>query len=179
MKRILFLALTLFFLSGCATERPGLVVQSYPFDPARKAILVQHFDFAPEIATSVSQVAVRDFGEAIALDIQRFLRDAGFRYPLVIALGEPAKGDILIQGTITRVHGGDAQQRKLGESFGFGATEVKATGQIVDLATSRSILAFSFTKQSHYTWLDNQAAVRENLREIAREVATALVQMQK
>ena len=179
MKRILLLALTLFFLFGCATEWPGLVVQSYPFNPEGKAILIQHFDFAPQIATGVNQGAVRDFGEAMALDIQRFLRNAGFRHPLVITPGELARGDILIQGTITRVQGGDARQRKLGELFGFGATEVKAVGEIIDLATSRSILAFSFTKQSHYTWLDNEAAVRENLREIAREVAAALIQMQK
>lgn len=179
MKRILSLALTLFFLFGCAAQRPGLVVQSYPFDPKGKSILIQCFDFAPQIATNVNQEAVQNFGEAIALDIQRFLRSAGFRHPLVIARGEAAKGDILIQGTISRVNGGDALQRKVGETFGFGATEVTATGDVVDLATFRSILAFAFTKQSHYTWLDNEAAVRENLRQIAQEVATALIQMQK
>ncbi len=179
MKRILFLALILFSLYDCAPQRPGLVVQSYLFDPKGKSILIQRFDFAPQIATHVSQEAVQDFGEAIALDIQRFLRNAGFRYPLVIAPGEQAKGDVLIQGTISRVDGGDALQRKLGETFGFGATEVTATGEVIDLATSRSILAFSFTKQSHYTWLDNESAVRENLREIAQEIATALIQMQK
>jgi len=179
MKGILLLALLFFFLSGCAAERPGLVVQSFPFNPAGKAILIQHFDFSPQIATGVDQKAVRNFGEAIALDIQRFLREAGFRHPLVIARGEAARGDILIQGTITRVQGGDAWERKLGEIFGFGASEVKAAGEIIDLATSRSILSFSLAKQSHYTWLDNEAAVRENLREVAREVATALIQMQK
>jgi hypothetical protein len=179
MKRILFLALILFFFLGCAAQRPGLVVQSVPFNPKGKSILIQRFDFAPQIATHVSQEAVQNFGEAIALDIQRFLRNAGFRHPLVIARGEAAKGDILIQGTVSRVDGGDALQRRLGETFGFGATEVTATGDVIDLATSRSILAFAFTKQSHYTWLDNEAAVRENLRQIAQEVATALIQMQK
>ena len=97
----------------------------------------------------------------------------------MIAPGEPAKGDVLIQGSITRVHGGDLQQRRLVETFGFGATEVRAIGEVIDLATSRSILAFTFTKQSHYTWLDNETAVRGNLREIAREIAAAFVQMQE
>ena len=179
MKRILFFALTLFLLFGCAPEKPSLVVQTYPFNSAGKAVLIQCFDFAPQIATNVNQEAVQDFGEAIALDIQRFLRNAGFRHPLMIAPGEQALGDILIRGSVTRVNGGDARQRKLGEIFGFGATEVTATGEVIDLATSTSILAFSFTKQSQYTWLDNEAAVRENLREIAQEIATALTQMQK
>ena len=161
--------------------RRGLVVQSHPFNPAGKAILIQHFDFIPEMATSVNKKAVGDFGETIALDIQRFLRDSGFRHPLVIAPGEPAKGDVLIKGTITRVHGGDAVavQRKLVESFGFGDTEVKAAGEIIDLATSISVMAFSFTKQSRYTWVENEEAVRENLREIAREISTTLIQMQR
>ncbi len=178
MKRMLIPILILWLLCGCAPERPGLVVQSYPFNPRGKTILVQHFDFNPEIANSVDKRAVAGFGESIALHIQRFLKDAGFRYPLVIGPGEQAKGDILIRGTITRVDGGDVQQRMLAESFGLGATEVKASGEIVEVATLKSILAFSFSKQSHYTWLDNEMAVRENLREVAREVATALIQMQ-
>jgi len=179
MKCILLFALTFFFSFGCAAERPGLILQSYPFNPAGKAILVQRFDFSPQIATNVNQEAVRNFGEAIALDIQRYLRTAGFRHPLVIDPGELARGDVLIRGTISRVDGGNAQQRKLGETFGFGATEVTVTGEVIDLPASRSVLAFSFTKQSPYTWLENEAAVRENLRQIAQEVATALTHMQK
>ena len=178
MKRMLISILILWLLCGCAPERPGLVVQSYPLSPKGKTILIQHFDFYPELATSVDKRAVAGFGESIALDIQRFLKGAGFRYPLVIGPGEQAKGDILVRGTITRVYGGDVKQRMLAESFGFGTTEVKASGEIVELATSRSILAFSFSKQSHYTWLDNETAVRENLREVAQEVAKALIQMQ-
>ena len=179
MNRFPIFILSVWILSGCATDRPGLVVQSYPFNPAGKAILIQHFDCSPESATRVKKEEVAGFGEAIALDIQRFLQDKGFRHPLVIVPGEPASGDILIRGTITRVHGGDLRQRMLVESFGFGATEVKASGEVVELATSRSILAFSFSKQSHYTWLENEAAVRENLREVAQEIARALIRMQE
>jgi hypothetical protein len=167
------------FFVGCAAEKPSLVVYSFPLDPAGKAILIQHFDFNPEISTQVKKVTVQKFGELIALDIQRVLKSAGFQHPLVIAPGEEAKGDFLIQGTITRVHGGDLQERRWFEAFGFGATEVRAMGEVVDLAGARSIAAFSLTKQSSYTWLDNEAAVRENLREIAQEIAAILIQAQK
>jgi hypothetical protein len=164
------------FLAGCAAEKPSLVVHSYPFKAQGKSVLVQHFAFHPEISTNVNKGAVQRFGELIALDIQRSLRNAGFQHPLVIAPGEKSQGDFLIQGTITRIHGGDARERKLFETFGYGATEVRATGEIVDLTASRSVAAFSLVKQSSYTWLDNESAVRENLREVAREIAAILIQ---
>jgi len=164
------------FLAGCAAEKPGLVVHSHPFNPEGKTVLVQHFAFNPEISTSLNKGAVQRFGELIALDIQRFLKNAGFQHPLVIAPGEEYKGNFLIKGTITRVHGGDVRERRWFESFGYGATEVRATGEIVDLAASRSVAAFSLVKQSSYTWLDNESAVRENLREVAREIAAILIQ---
>jgi hypothetical protein len=168
-------ALCSFLLAGCAAEKPSLVVYSFPIDPAGKAILIQHFDFNPEISTQVKKEAVRGFGELIALDIQRGLKDAGFQHPLVIAPGEQAKGDLLIKGIITRVHGGDFWERRWVESFGPGATEVRAVGEVIELGRSRSAAAFSLVKQSSYTWLDNESAVRENLKEIAREIAAILI----
>ncbi len=164
------------FLAGCAAEKPSLVVHSYPFNPRGKSVLVQHFACNPEISTNLNKGAVQRFGELIALDIQRFLKNADFQHPLVIAPGEESQGDFLIRGTITRVHGGDVRERRWFESFGYGATEVRATGEIVDLAASRSVAAFSLVKQSSYTWLDNESAVRENLREVAREIAAILIQ---
>lgn len=175
MPYALGVLLALFLGGGCASEKPSLVVYSFPLDPAGKAILIQHFDFNPEISTLVNKAAVKDFGELIALDIQRSLKSAGFQHPLVISPGEQSGGDFLIKGTITRVHGGDLRERRWFESFGPGATEVRATGEVVDLGTSRSVAAFSLVKQSSYTWLDNESAVRENLREIAREIAAILI----
>jgi hypothetical protein len=169
-------ALCVFLLFGCAAEKPSLVVYSFPLDPAGKAILIQHFDFNPGISTQVKKEAVQRFGELIALDIQRGLKSAGFRHPLVIAPGEQAKGDLLIKGTITRVHGGDFRERRRVESFGPGATEVRAVGEVIELSTSRSAAAFSLVKESSYTWLDNESAVRENLKEIAQEIAAILIQ---
>ncbi len=49
-------------------------------------------------------------------------------------------------------------------------------GEVVDLAAARSLTAFAFVKQSSYTWLDNEAAVRENLRGITQEIAATLIQ---
>ncbi len=179
MKRILPILFTALFLLGCAAERPGLIVQSYPLKLAGKVILIRHFDFDPEIATAVRKETVRDFGESIALDLQRFLKGAGFRQTVVVAAGEAAQGEILITGAIVRVNGGDAMQRRYLELFGFGATEVKAAGEVVDLASSRPVVAFSLTRNSHYTFLDNESAVRENLREIARDIAAALSDQDK
>jgi hypothetical protein len=172
------LCAAIFLLSfvGCAGNQPSLVAYSYPFNAGGRAILIQHFAFNPGISTNVNQGAVQKFGELIALDIQRFLGNANFDHPLVIGPGEKAKGDFLIRGTITRVHGGDFRERRSFEVFGFGATEVRAVGEVVDLASSRSVAAFSLTKQSSYTWLDNESAVRENLREVAREIAAILIQ---
>lgn len=167
------------FFVGCAAEKPSLVVYSFPLDPAGKAILIQHFDFNPEISTNVNKGAVQGLGEWIALDIQRVLKSAGFQHPLVIAPGELAEGDLLIKGTINRVHGGDHRERKGFEVFGYGATEVRVRGEIVELAAARSAAAFSLVKQSSYTWLDNESAVRENLREIAQEIAAILIQAQE
>jgi len=172
----LLYALCFFLLAGCAAEKPSLVVHSYPFNPGGKTVLVRHFACNPEMSTNLDKGVVQRFGELIALDIQRFLKNAGFQHALVIAPGEESQGDFLIQGTLIRVHGGDARERRLFESFGFGGTEVRATGEIIDLAASRSVSAFSLVKQSSYTWLDNESAVRENLREIAREIAAILIQ---
>ena len=165
-----------FFGVGCAAEQPRLIAYSYPFSPEGKTILIEHFAFNPGISTKVNRAAVERFGELIALDIQRFLGKAKFKHPLVVAPGEAAQGDFLIRGTITRVHGGDSWERRTGEVFGFGATEVTATGEVVDLAASQSVTAFSFTKKSSYAWTDNESAVRENLREIAQEIAAILMQ---
>lgn len=182
MKVIFFIILSLSTLSGCGPTLPGMpsmVVKTYPFNPAGKMILIQHFDFNPEFATNVDPSSVQKFGEVIAFDIRNYLSRAGFKYPVVVRAAEPFEGDFLIIGTITRVSGGNVQQRRYLELFGFGATEVKAVGEVIDIKTSTSLVGFSFTKRSHYTWNNNEAAVRENIREIAQEIAEVIVQSKK
>ena len=176
MPYALCAAVLLLLGAGCAATPPNLVSYSYPFSAKGRAVLIQQFAFNPGVSTKVSQDAVKNFGELIALDIQRFLGNAHFDHPLVIAPGEQAGGDFLILGTITRVNGGDAQERRTFEVFGFGATEVRAVGEVVDLTASRSVASFSLVKQTSYGWLDNESAVRENLREVAREIAAILIE---
>jgi hypothetical protein len=89
------------------------------------------------------------------------------------------KGDLLIRRTIKRVSGGHATHRKLFELFGFGVTEVTAVREIIDTKTTRSLVGFSFTKPCHYTRQGNEAAVRENVSEIAQEIAQVIIQIQE
>jgi hypothetical protein len=182
MKAIGCVILSFFALAGCGPilpNTPSMVVRTYPFNPAGKMILIQHFDFNPAIATNVDRPSVEKFGELIAFDIQKYLKRAGFKNPLVVQAKEPLEGDFLIKGTITGVSGGNIQQRKYLEWFGFGATEVKVVGEVLDIKTSLSLVAFSFTKQSHFTRKANEAAVRENIGEIAQEIAQVILQNPK
>ena len=156
-----------------------MVVRTYPFNPAGKTILIQHFAFDPELATNVDRTSVEKFGEAIAFDVQKCLKRAGFKNTLVVPGKDPLEGDFLIRGTITGVSGGNLQQRKYLELFGFGATEVKVVGEVLDIKNSLSLAAFSFTKRSHFTRKGNEAAVRENISEIAQEIAQVILQNPK
>ena len=178
MRVIGCLILSVFTLAGCGPTLPGtpsMVVRTYPFNPAGKTILIQHFAFNPALATNVEPASVEKFGEVIAFDIQKYLKHAGVKHPVVVQATEPFEGDFLIKGTITEVSGGNVQQRKYLELFGFGATEVKVVGEVIDIKTSLSLVGFSFTKRSHYTRKDNEAAVRENISEIAQEIAHVIV----
>jgi len=181
MKPILLVVLSLFAFSGCGPTlqgTPRMVFITYPINPAGKSILIQPFDFNPGIATNVDRVSVEKFGEIIAVDVQNSLKKGGFRYPVIVWTEGELKGDLLIAGTIKRVSGGNATHRKLFELFGFGATEVTAAGEIIDIKTARSLAGFSFTKRSHYTWQENEAAVRENVSEIAQEIAQVIIESQ-
>jgi hypothetical protein len=161
---------------GCSAASPDLVVRNGFFQAEGKRILIQYFDFDPMTATGVHQPSVAKFGETLALDIQQYLRLARFQKTLVITPGEPAQGDILIQGSITHLAGGNQAYRMLLDLFGFGGTHVTVQGQVIDLTDSKTILAFSLSRRSHYTWRNNEQAVRENLREIAQEIARAVIE---
>ena len=165
-----------FLWLGCSTASPDLIVQQEFFKTEGKRILIQYFDLNPMTATEVHKPSVAKFGETLALDIQQYLRLAHFQKTLVIAPAEPARGDILIQGAITHLAGGNQTYRMLLDLFGFGGTHVAVKGQVIDLADSKTILDFSLSRRSHYTWKNNEQAVRENLREIAQEIARAVIE---
>ena len=182
VKVIFCVILSLFASAGCSPlfpNTPSMVVRTYPFNPAGKIILIQYFNFDPDLATDVDRPSVERFGEAIAFDVQKYLKRAGFKNALVVQAKEPLEGDFLIKGTITGVSGGNIQQRKYLELFGFGATEVKVVGEVLNIKTSLSLVAFSFTKRSHFTRKGNEDAVRENISEIAQEIARVILQNPK
>jgi hypothetical protein len=175
MKRHLLLGV-IFLSLGCTAASPDLVVRNEFFQAEGKRILIQHFDLDPMTATGVHQPSVAKFGETLALDIRQYLKLARLEKTLVIGPGESAQGDILIQGSITHIAGGDQVHRMSFELFGDGAAVVRVQGQVIDLAASRTILSFSLSRSSHYTWLNNERAARENLREIAEEIARAVIE---
>jgi hypothetical protein len=182
VKVICCVILIFFAFAGCRPllpTTPSMVAKTYPFNPAGKTILIQYFAFDPELATNVDRSSVENFGEAIAFDVQKYLKSAGFKKALVVQAKEPLEGDFLIKGTITEVSGGNIQQRKYLELFGFGATEVKVVGEVLNIKNSLSLVAFSFTKRSHFTRKGNEAAVRENISEIAQEIAQVILQNPK
>jgi hypothetical protein len=175
MKRGWVIGISFLWL-GCSTASPDLIVQQKFFKTEGKRILIQHFDLNPTAATQVHKPSVAHFGETLALDIQQYLRLAHFQKTLVIGPAEPARGDILIQGAITGLAGGNQTYRILLNLFGFGGTHVAVKGEAIDLTDSQTVLAFSFSRRSPYTWKSNEEAVRENLREIAQEIARALIE---
>jgi len=182
VKVICCVILSFFAFAGCSPifpNTPSMVVQTYPFNPAGKTILIQYFAFDPELATNVDRPSVEKFGEAIAFDVQKYLKKAGFKKALVVQGKETLEGDFLIKGTITGVSGGNIRQRKYLELFGFGATEVKVVGEVLNIKSSVSLVAFSFTKRSHFTRKGNEEAVRENISEIAQEIAQIILQNPK
>jgi hypothetical protein len=176
MKGYFVLGVLLVVLSACAPTRPDMVVQNSPFTAQDKVILIEPFDFSPAIATGVDPSAVKDFGNALADDIEKYLKKTGFDRAIVITQGEKASGDFLIRGRISRVDGGNLFHRYFFELFGFGATEVSATGEVLDAQSWQSLAGFSFTRQSPWTWLKNEEAVRQNLSEIGNAIAQMLIQ---
>jgi hypothetical protein len=171
MKKIFpaVIALMLFLLPACV-RGPQPASQSQP-TRSENPILVQFFEFPPQVATHVQSQFVANFGELIAYDIQSSLKRNGFPRVFVVKPGEALKADLLVRGSIIRVSGGNFFHRVSGELFGFGASEVRAEGELVDLKTATPLTGFSFSKKSRWSGLNNEAAVRENLADVAFQIA--------
>ncbi|HSR11616.1 MAG TPA: DUF4410 domain-containing protein [Thermodesulfobacteriota bacterium] len=179
MAHILQISWALLLLAACGpAERGGLVVQTSPYSLRGETILIEHFEFNPVAAQRVDPAAVKELGELMAMDIQRSLKESGFQKAIVIGPGEKVEGGVLLTGRIVRVDGGSAWQRRLFEIFGVGATEVKVAGEMANLPDSTAPLGFFFAKRSHYSWEGNEAAIRRNIREIARDVVREVLRTQ-
>jgi hypothetical protein len=179
MKRIFPAVMILFLLSGCV-RGPQPALQSLP-TRSENLILVQFFEFPPQIATNVQTGFVSNFGQLIAYDIQASLKRNGFPRVIVVKPGESVPGevkaaDLLVRGSIIRVSGGNFLNRLFGEVFGFGASEVRAVGELLDLKTGVPRTGFSFSKKSRWNGLNNEAAVRENLSAVAFQISQLVAQ---
>jgi hypothetical protein len=148
---------------------PDRMTKVEPFDPKGQTIVIQPFEFNPDIATEVNKDFIKDLGEEIAIDIRSLLLEKG--YKKVIVGKNTTNGDYLVKGKITEVSGGNKHQR-IWLGFGYGGTVVSARGEIVNLKETSTVMDFNITKQSNWTYSDNEAAVRENLYEIAKELVT-------
>ncbi len=174
MKRLVPVLIILVLLCSC-WKSPQTSIKAPPLR-SEKIVLVQFFEFPPQIATDVQPGAVRHFGEFIAYDIQTWLKKSGFPKVIAVKPGESISGDILVRGAIIRVSGGNYYHRLFGEVFGFGASEVRADGELIDIKAGIPLTGFSIADKSRWTSLKNEAAVRENLSAVARQIAQVVAQ---
>lgn len=168
MKTFL-LSLALIFFVGCATTMPDRITKIETFDPQEQKIVIHPFEFNPDITTGVNKEFASRLGSEIAIDIRSLLFEKGYKN--VIIDDNTNVGDYLIKGKITEVSGGNKHQR-VWLGFGYGGTIVSARGEIVKLKSMRTIMDFNITKQSNWTYSENEAAVRENIYEIAEDFVT-------
>ncbi len=177
MKRICAAVVILILLFGC-TRGPRPALHSVPAR-SENLILIQFFDFPPQIATNVRMQFISNFGQLIAYEIQNSLKRDGFPKVIVVRPGEILENaDVLVRGSILRVSGGNFSQRMFGELFGFGASEVGAVGDLINMKTGRPITGFSFSSTSKWNGLDNEASVRQDLAAVARQIAHLVAQYQ-
>ncbi|MHA1630049.1 MAG: DUF4410 domain-containing protein [Candidatus Heimdallarchaeota archaeon] len=137
------------------------------FDPREQKVVIHPFKLNPDIASGVNKEFVKELGQEMAIDIRSLLFEKGYKN--VIIDGASKEGDYLVKGKITEVSGGSKHQR-IWLGFGYGGTIVSARGEIVDLKNAKVVMDFNITKQSNWTYSDNEAAVRENVYEIAKEL---------
>jgi hypothetical protein len=183
LKRFLLVVTAFLTISGCAPTMPDMIIRNYPFTAAGKFIVIEQFRFSPEISTGWNRSEGGDLGTTLALELQKRLRESRLVGTVVIAPGEEVIGDFLVRGRITRVTGGDRFHRVTFELFGYGAAEVQAMGEVVDVRTGTALTAFSITRRSSktwaWTWEGNEGAVRENTEAIAQAIAEVVLQEQR
>lgn len=174
MKHLL-LTLTIILFVGCATTMPDRINRLETFDPKDQKIVINPFKFNPDIATGVNREFVSELGNEMAIDIKSILFERGCKDVIIDERNNV--GDYLVKGKITEVSGGSKHQR-IWLGFGYGGTVVSARGEIVDLKEMKTVMDFNITKQSNWTYSDNEAAVRENIYEIAKELVTKALEKQ-
>lgn len=165
---ILFTLIT----ASCATTIPNRFEKHTEIDSKEIGILITPFEINPSVVKDVDNSMALGLGEEIATDIRSALFRNG--YENVTIGNEPSNHHILIKGKITEVTGGNKHQR-VWLGFGYGGTVVSARGEIYDVKKESSIMNFSVTKQSNWTYSGNETAVRENIYETAEEIVKELL----
>lgn len=158
---------------GCATTIPDKMIKLEVFDPTNQIIIIKSFDLNPDIATNVNRSYIIDLGKEIALDIRNCFYDKGYKNIRID--GDFKEGDYLIKGKITELSGGNKHQR-IWLGFGYGGTIASARGEIINLKTSKTLIDFNITKQSNWTYSNNEAALRENIYEIAIDLVNKVLE---
>jgi hypothetical protein len=169
MNKIIPLVGLLLALVGCSTTIPDSINRSLNYKMEGKTVFVQDFEFDPSTATNVDRNFVKNFGKELSSYLVDSLRENGIK----IADSQD-RADALVKGLIIQVEGGSMHAR-VWVGFGYGASMVSVRGEVIDLRKSDSLLNFRLTKKSNFTWSNSEAAVRENLYEVAQELSRLIV----
>lgn len=155
---------------GCATHLPNNIYGKAVLDTT-KPIRVEIFEFNPKAAVDVNTYAVENLGLELAEKIASELLSMGLQ-PATVNSNNNISEDIgyIIKGRILEVNGGSAMKR-VWIGFGSGATTVTVKGEITNAKSGALVRNFTLTKQSNWTYSNNETAVRENINEIAIDIA--------
>jgi hypothetical protein len=165
---VYFLIIFLLF-SGCAQTMPDLIVGKGTIDVS-EIVGIEPFEFNPQTATNINVPSLDKFGLELAENIAGELIKRGFRTIIIKNPDQPNDIGYIIRGRILEVTGGNKHQR-IWLGFGYGASNVSVRGEIVNAKTKEIIRQFTFSDQSQWSYSSNETAVRNNLYEIANEIA--------
>ena len=173
MRGIAIVLVLSYLFVGCATTMPDRIIKLEAFDLRGKKVVIIPFEIDSAIVSEVNLEFANELGNEIALDLRSLLYQKGYKN--ITVDGGELYGDYLIRGKITEVSGGNKHQR-VWLGFGYGGTVVAVRGEIYDRSMNKTVFDFNITKQSNWTYSDNEAAVRENIHEIAKEIIASAIE---
>ena len=158
----------LLILTGCATHIPNNIEGKTELDTT-KIIRIENFQYNPKGAINLNTFAIENLNIELSENISIELKKIGL-HPVMATENTKEYDGYIIKGRILEVNGGSGAQR-IWLGFGAGATTVTVRGEIIDAKSATQLRNFTLTKQSNWTYSNNETAVRENINEIAVEIA--------
>ncbi|MEN3111148.1 DUF4410 domain-containing protein [Uliginosibacterium paludis] len=155
-------------VSGCATHMPNNVEGDAGLGRTRP-IIVENFDFNPKGAVDVSADSIEKLNLELSENVVSELKKMGLPAKLADK-SAPAQDAYVLKGRILQVNGGSTALR-IWIGFGAGSTTVTVRGEVLDAKTGAQVRNFTLTRQSNWTYSNNEAAVRENIGELASDIA--------